>query len=51
MPDDQIAKNIPTSSVATPSKIYPNWSFWVENEPSGNPGLDCGATYVIVDVA
>jgi hypothetical protein len=21
----------------TPSKIYPNWDFWFENEPSGNP--------------
>jgi hypothetical protein len=29
--------NIPTSSIARPSKIYPNWSFWFENIPSGNP--------------
>jgi hypothetical protein len=29
--------NIPTSSVARPSKIYPNWHFWFENIPSGNP--------------
>jgi hypothetical protein len=21
-----------------PSKIYPNWDFWFENKPSGNPG-------------
>jgi hypothetical protein len=21
------------------SKIYPNWDFWFENKPSGNPGL------------
>jgi hypothetical protein len=21
-----------------PSKIYPNWDFWFENRPSGNPG-------------
>jgi hypothetical protein len=21
-----------------PSKIYPNWEFWFENKPSGNPG-------------
>jgi hypothetical protein len=20
-----------------PSKIYPNWDFWFENKPSGNP--------------
>jgi hypothetical protein len=20
-----------------PSKIYPNWDFWLENKPSGNP--------------
>jgi hypothetical protein len=20
-----------------PSKIYPNWNFWLENKPSGNP--------------
>jgi hypothetical protein len=20
------------------SKIYPNWEFWFENKPSGNPG-------------
>jgi hypothetical protein len=26
----------PTSSIATPSKIYPNWDFWFENIPSGN---------------
>jgi hypothetical protein len=29
------------------SKIYPNWDFWLENEPSGNPGTasraeECG---------
>jgi hypothetical protein len=23
-----------------PSKIYPNWDFWFENKPSGNPGFD-----------
>jgi hypothetical protein len=21
-----------------PSKIYPNWDFWFESKPSGNPG-------------
>jgi hypothetical protein len=30
--------NIPTSSIETPSKVYPNWYFWFENKPSGNPG-------------
>jgi hypothetical protein len=30
-------QNIPTSSVAMPSKIYPNWDFWFENKPCGNP--------------
>jgi hypothetical protein len=24
-------------SIARPSKIYPNWEFWYENKPSGNP--------------
>jgi hypothetical protein len=26
-----------TSSIARPSKIYPNLDFWFENKPSGNP--------------
>jgi hypothetical protein len=26
---------ISTSSIARPSKIYPNWYFWFENKPSG----------------
>jgi hypothetical protein len=30
-------KNIPTLSIPRPSKIYPNWYFWFENMPSGNP--------------
>jgi hypothetical protein len=25
-------------SIARPSKIDPNWDFWFENKPSGNPG-------------
>jgi hypothetical protein len=31
---------IPVSSIARPSKIYPNWDFWFENNfwQSGNPG-------------
>jgi hypothetical protein len=35
----QMALNIPTFSIPTPSKIYPNWDFWFENLPSGNPAL------------
>jgi hypothetical protein len=35
---DQMSINIPTSSsIARPSKIYPNWDFGSENIPSGNP--------------
>jgi hypothetical protein len=30
----------PTSSIARPSKIYPNCYFWSENIPSGNPELN-----------
>jgi hypothetical protein len=36
-----MAFNIPTSLIARPSKIYPNWDFWFENISSGNSdGLD-----------
>jgi hypothetical protein len=28
---------IPTFFILRPSKIYPNWNFWFENKPSGNP--------------
>jgi hypothetical protein len=28
-----------TFSNLRPSKIYPNWYFWFENKPSGNPVL------------
>jgi hypothetical protein len=28
----------PPSSIARPSKIYPNWNFGFENISSGNPG-------------
>jgi hypothetical protein len=31
-------KNIKTFSIPRPSKMYPNWDFWSENKPSGNPG-------------
>jgi hypothetical protein len=36
-----------------PSKIYPNWDFWFENKPSGNPDQQlqrCG-TYIVVNAA
>jgi hypothetical protein len=29
--------NIPTTSIARPSKIYPNLDYWFENIPSGDP--------------
>jgi hypothetical protein len=29
----------PTFSIPRPSNINPNWYFWFENIPSGNPGL------------
>jgi hypothetical protein len=28
---------IPNFSIPRPSNIYPNWYFWFENIPSGNP--------------
>jgi hypothetical protein len=31
---------IPSFSTPMPSKIYPNWHFWYENIPSGNPAAD-----------
>jgi hypothetical protein len=30
--------NIPTFFIPRLSKIYPNFYFWFENIPSGNPG-------------
>jgi hypothetical protein len=30
---------MPTSSVVRPFKIGPNWDFWLENIPSGNPAI------------
>jgi hypothetical protein len=36
----KMAINIPTSSIARPSKMYPNWYFWFGNMPSGNPVLE-----------
>jgi hypothetical protein len=34
-----MAINITTFSNLRPTKIYPNWDFWFEKKPSGNPGL------------
>jgi hypothetical protein len=31
---------IPSSSIARPSKVYPNLDFGFENKPSGNPDDD-----------
>jgi hypothetical protein len=35
---DKIVIKIPTSTIAKPCKIYPNWDLWFENKPYGNPG-------------
>jgi hypothetical protein len=32
-------QNIPASSIASPTKKYPNWDFGFEKIPSGNPGF------------
>jgi hypothetical protein len=37
--------NIPTFCIPRPSKIYPNWDFWLENTPSGNLGVVCASFY------
>jgi hypothetical protein len=31
---------ITTFSIPRSSKIYPNWDFWFEKKPSGNPALE-----------
>jgi hypothetical protein len=28
-----------------PYEIFPNWEFWFENKPSGNPALEFVKTY------
>jgi hypothetical protein len=33
-----MSQNISTFSNVRPSKIYPNWDFWFEKKPYGNPG-------------
>jgi hypothetical protein len=35
----QMATKYIKYTIARPSKFYPNWDFWFENMPSGNPGL------------
>jgi hypothetical protein len=30
--------NFPTFAILSPFKIYPNWDFWFQNIPPGNPG-------------
>jgi hypothetical protein len=35
---DQMA--IKYTNIARPSKIYPNWDFWLQNMPSGNPARE-----------
>jgi hypothetical protein len=32
---------MPASVIARPSKSFPNFDFWFENKPSGNPA--CGS--------
>jgi hypothetical protein len=36
---DRMAIKYTTSSFVNPSKIYPNWDFWFEKMPPGNPNL------------
>jgi hypothetical protein len=33
-------QSMTTFSSPRPSKFYPNWDFWFENKPSGNPGWE-----------
>jgi hypothetical protein len=35
----QMASKYTKIFYSRPSKINPNWDFWYENKPSGNPGL------------
>jgi hypothetical protein len=47
---DQMGIYVPTSSIAKTSKIYPNWYFWFENKPSGNPGSKREGGNVVVNI-
>jgi hypothetical protein len=40
MPSGKPDSDCVESSIASPSIIYPNWDFWLENMPSGNPDSD-----------
>jgi hypothetical protein len=42
----KMAIKIPASSIARPSKIYPNLDFLFENMPSGNPAAHHGVFQV-----
>jgi hypothetical protein len=35
-----VIKYIHTCQSKALQKIYPNWDFWFENKPSGNPARD-----------
>jgi hypothetical protein len=41
-------QNIPPFSILRPFKIYPNWSFWFESKPSGNPAQRFGCVGRVV---
>jgi hypothetical protein len=49
---DQMAINLPTYFIARHSKIYPNWDFWFESIPSGNPAqnLDPTLTFLLINL-
>jgi hypothetical protein len=40
-------QNLPTSSFSTPSKMYPNWDFWVENIPRGTNHSYLGVNFPV----
>jgi hypothetical protein len=40
---------MPTSSIASSSKIYKNLDFWFENKPSGNPAGIKSRLQVVTD--
>jgi hypothetical protein len=41
----QMPPNISTLSHLRPSKISPNWDFWFEKKPPGNPASDQRAVF------
>jgi hypothetical protein len=40
----------PTFSIPRPSKIYPNWNYWFETIPSGNPALSIFSIYRVLGI-